>query len=103
MMHRQAILYLIDDGLIRLRVIERVNDSLSCIIESGGILRPRKGINLPGMKLSTPSVTEKDMKNIEFALKYHVDYIALSFVRTEKDILTLREWLKNRNMLRDLS
>jgi pyruvate kinase len=95
-------LILIDDGLIRLRVIQRVNDSLSCIIESGGILRPRKGINLPGMNLSTPSVTEKDMKNIEFALKYHVDYIALSFVRTEKDILTLREWLKNRNMLRPI-
>jgi pyruvate kinase len=95
-------LILIDDGLIRLRVIERVNDTLSCVIESGGILRPRKGINLPGMKLSTPSVTEKDMKNIEFALKFHVDYIALSFVRTEKDILTLREWLKNRNIMRPI-
>jgi pyruvate kinase len=95
-------LILIDDGLIRVRVIERVNDTLSCIIESGGILRPRKGINLPGMKLSTPSVTEKDLNNIEFALKHHVDYIALSFVRTEKDILTLREWLKNKNMLRPI-
>jgi pyruvate kinase len=95
-------LILIDDGLIRLRVIERVNDSLSCVIESGGILRPRKGINLPGMKLSTPSVTEKDMKDIEFALKYHVDYVALSFVRTEKDILTLREWMKNRNIVRPI-
>jgi pyruvate kinase len=99
---RMGDLILIDDGLIRLRVIEREGDHLSCVIESGGILRPRKGINLPGMKLSTPSVTQKDMMNIEFALKHHVDYIALSFVRTEKDILTLREWLKNKNLVRPI-
>ncbi len=93
---------LIDDGLIRLRVTGKENDKLSCIIEAGGILKPRKGMNLPGMKISSPSVTVKDYQNIEFALRYHVDYIALSFVRSEKDIYDLRKWLKSKNLLRPI-
>ncbi|MFO7445870.1 MAG: pyruvate kinase [Ignavibacteriaceae bacterium] len=88
---------LIDDGLIRLRIAEKTPKSVICFIENGGILRPKKGMNLPGMKLSTPSVTEKDLKDLEFALQHRIDYIALSFVRTSRDITSLREWLKNRN------
>ena len=57
---------LIDDGLIRLRIKEMKEDSVICSIEIGGILKPKKGMNLPGMKLSTPSVTEKDFKDLEF-------------------------------------
>jgi pyruvate kinase len=89
---------LIDDGLIRLRVSEKKNKSVICFIEHGGILRPRKGMNLPGMKISVPSITEKDYNDIEFAVKYRADYIALSFVRSPNDILTLKEWLKNKNI-----
>lgn len=85
---------LIDDGLIRLEVKERKKESVICKIIEGGILKPKKGMNLPGMKLSTPSVTEKDLENLEFALKQRVDFIALSFVREAKDILHLRKWLK---------
>ncbi len=89
---------LIDDGLIRLKILSKKNNSVVCEIEDGGILRPKKGMNLPGMKLSTPSVTEKDFHDIEFALKYRIDFIALSFVRSAKDILHLREWLKSKNV-----
>ncbi len=89
---------LIDDGLIRLRIVEKKNDSVICVVENGGILKPKKGMNLPGMNLSTPAVTEKDFRDIEFALQRRVDYIALSFVRSAKDILHLRQWLKERNV-----
>jgi len=93
---------LIDDGLLRLRIIEKKHKSVICSIENGGILKPKKGMNLPGMKLSTPSVTEKDFENLEFALKYQVDFIALSFVRSAKDILVLRDWLKSKNALKPI-
>lgn len=89
---------LIDDGLIRLRIIEKKKKSVKCKIDNGGILLPKKGMNLPGMKLSTPSVTEKDFKDLEFIIKHRVDYIALSFVRSPEDILTIRSWLKERNL-----
>jgi pyruvate kinase len=93
---------LIDDGLIRLRILEKKGKSVICTIENGGTLKPKKGMNLPGMKLSTPSVTEKDFENLEFALKYQVDFIALSFVRSAKDILDLRAWLKSKNALKPI-
>ena len=88
---------LIDDGLLRLRILGRKKDSVSCSIEAGGILKPKKGMNLPGMKLSTPSVTEKDFNDLEFCMKHRIDYIALSFVRQASDISHLKEWLKNKN------
>ncbi len=88
---------LIDDGLIRLRITEKKKNSLVCKIENGGTLRPKKGLNLPGMNLSTPSITEKDFKDLEFVLKHRIDYIALSFVRKAEDITILKSWLKDRN------
>ncbi len=87
---------LIDDGLIRLSIIEKKKESLICIIENGGKLKPRKGMNLPGMKISAKAVTEKDYNDLEFILKHRVDFIALSFVRSAEDILSLKEWLINR-------
>lgn len=84
---------LINDGLIRLKVILKKNKSLFCEIVNGGILTPKKGMNLPGMNLSTPSITEKDFKDLEFVLKHRVDYIALSFVRSAKDVVELKKWL----------
>lgn len=84
---------LIDDGLIRLRIVDKTAASVFCEIVNGGILKPKKGMNLPGMALSTPSITEKDYRDLEFALKNRVDYVALSFVRKASDILELKEWL----------
>ncbi len=84
---------LIDDGLIKLQITDKKRKSVVCKIIEGGVLKPKKGMNLPGMNLSTPSVTEKDFKNLEFALKHRVDYIALSFVRKAEDIMELKQWL----------
>ncbi|MFA3782268.1 pyruvate kinase [Melioribacteraceae bacterium 4301-Me] len=88
---------LIDDGLIHLRVAAKKKQSLVCEIIDGGILKPKKGMNLPGMKLSTPSLTQKDIYDLDFALLHRVDFIALSFVRKAKDILHLKEYLKSKN------
>lgn len=84
---------LIDDGLLRLEIIEKKNDSVICKALNNGKLKPRKGMNLPGMKLSTPSITQKDYDNIEFAIKNRVDYIALSFVRSPEDVVELKNWM----------
>lgn len=86
-------LILINDGLIRLKIIRKKGTSIVCEIENGGILSPRKGMNLPGMKLSTPSLTEKDFEDLNFLIDKPVDYIALSFVRKVEDIIQLKEWL----------
>lgn len=88
---------LIDDGLIKLEVKNKTNSSLVCEVIEGGILKPRKGMNLPGMKLSTPSLTEKDLSDLEFGLNHKIDFIALSFVRKPEDIFRLKEWLKSKN------
>ncbi len=87
---------LIDDGLLKLKITRKNDKSVFCVIENGGILKPKKGMNLPGMNLSTPSVTEKDLRDLEFALGHRVDFVALSFVRQEKDITELRAWMKER-------
>lgn len=84
---------LIDDGLIKLSITGKTEISVICNVINGGIIKPRKGMNLPGMKLSTPSITEKDYENLEFALKHRVDFIALSFVRSAEDVIELKNWL----------
>lgn len=89
-------LILINDGLIRLKIIRKNNSSVVCDIENGGILSPRKGMNLPGMKLSTPSITEKDFEDLNFLMDKPVDYLALSFVRKAEDINQLKEWLSKK-------
>ncbi len=87
---------LIDDGLIRLEVKKKSERSVICKIIEGGLLKPKKGMNLPGMALSTLSVTEKDFADLEFALKHRVDLIALSFVRKADDIKLLKDWLQKK-------
>ncbi|WP_337871727.1 pyruvate kinase [Ignavibacterium sp.] len=84
---------LIDDGLIKLSITGKTAISVICNVINGGTIKPRKGMNLPGMKLSTPSITEKDYENLEFALKHRVDFIALSFVRSAEDVIELKNWL----------
>ncbi|MDX9923977.1 MAG: pyruvate kinase [Ignavibacteriaceae bacterium] len=88
---------LIDDGLINLEVVEVKDGSVVCKIIEGGVLKPRKGMNLPTMKLSTPSLTEVDIKNLEYSLEHRVDYVALSFVRKADDIIELRKYLNKKN------
>ncbi len=87
-------LILLDDGKIHLRVKE--TDGKSRILTEvlqGGPLKSHKGLNLPDSEISVPSVTEKDKKDLEFARQIGVDWIALSFVRSAKDILDLKAYL----------
>ncbi|MCI0474508.1 MAG: pyruvate kinase, partial [Ignavibacteria bacterium] len=82
---------LMDDGLLRMQVIAKKKEFLHCIVVKGGILKEHKGINLPNTKLSLPSLTEKDKKDLRFGLNHGVDAVALSFVRQAKDIIELRK------------
>ena len=78
---------LLDDGLLRLRVTGAAGTEVETEVEIGGELSDRKGLNLPGSKLSTPALTEKDKKDLAFAVgELHVDFLALSFVRTAADV-----------------
>lgn len=82
---------LIDDGNIELAVNNTDGKNVRCVVIHGGVLKSRKGINLPNTKVSAPSLTEKDLEDLEFGLAHDVDWIALSFVRTADDIKDLRE------------
>lgn len=82
---------LLDDGKLQLRVREVVVNDVECEIVVGGKLSSHKGINLPGVALSTPSYTEKDLQDLEFGIKNCIDYVALSFVRSADDIRDLRQ------------
>jgi pyruvate kinase len=81
---------LLSDGLIELRVHEVEGDDVICEIVNGGMLGENKGINLPGIPVRVPSLTEKDTEDLEFALKNGVDAIAVSFVRTAEDVRLVR-------------
>jgi pyruvate kinase len=81
---------LIDDGKIELRVTEVRDIDVVTEVIYGGPLKSKKGINLPFTKVSAPSLTEKDLKDLEFGLKHNVEWIALSFVRKAHDIHVLR-------------
>jgi pyruvate kinase len=81
---------LLSDGLIELRVHEVLGDDVVCEIVNGGMLGENKGINLPGIPVRVPSLTEKDSEDLEFALKNGVDAIAVSFVRTAEDVRLVR-------------
>lgn len=81
---------LLADGVFELEVLAKKKDEVECKVVHGGELGDNKGINLPGVDVSAPSMTEKDHVDAKFALDLGVDFIALSFVRTADDILELR-------------
>ncbi len=88
---------LIADGMLELLVEETRAEEVICRVTHGGILESHKGINLPGTKLSTPSLTEKDKKDLKFGLQHRVDFVALSFVRTPEDVAELKAIIKKSN------
>ncbi len=81
---------LLTDGTVALRVIEKDDTRAVCVCEQAGCVRTRQGVNLPGVTLSTPSLTEKDQHDLVFALKHGLDYVGLSFVRKAEDIRELK-------------
>lgn len=82
---------LVDDGKMKFTVVEKTATDVICKAVNGGILSEKKGMNLPGVKVSVPSYTEKDIDDLKFGLANDIDYVALSFVRSADDIRQLRE------------
>lgn len=83
---------LLDDGKLSLKVVEtNGKDEVKLVVRYGGLLTSKKGINLPNTKISLPSLTPKDLKDLDFALEMDVDWIGLSFVRTAQDIIDLKK------------
>jgi len=76
----------IDDGMLILQVKSASENSIKAVVVEGGVLKERKGINIPGANLKFEGITEKDKRDIEFGIQDGVDYIALSFVRDKNDI-----------------
>src|SRR3954470_13207791 len=81
---------LIDDGLVRLRVESVERGRARCAVVEGGVVTSHKGVNLPGVPVPIPSITRKDMDDLELALSLEVDFVALSFVRSAADVRDLR-------------
>ena len=85
---------LINDGLIKIEVIEIKDTDIICKVIDGGELTNTKSINIPGMEINLPSPTQKDIEDIVFGIKAGFDYIAASFVRTAQDVLNIRKVLE---------
>jgi pyruvate kinase len=90
---------LLDDGNLKLQIVsvDKNRKKLTCKVITGGILMERKGINLPNTEINLPSLTEKDLIDLDFGLRNKVDFIAISFVRSADDIRLLRGILKSKN------
>ncbi|MBI4830640.1 MAG: pyruvate kinase [Candidatus Lindowbacteria bacterium] len=85
---------LLDDGSMEVRVVKVENRDIHCRVVYGGLLRAHKGINLPGVKVSAPSLTPKDKEDVRFAVRLGLDYLAMSFVRRPDDIKFLKNMLR---------
>ncbi len=87
---------LMDDGLLEVRVLEKSDTDVVTEVVIGGLLKSKKGLNLPGVNMSVPSLSEKDIQDVYFGLDNNVDFIALSFVRSAQDIHDLRQLINQR-------
>src|SRR5690606_38169481 len=87
---------LLDDGLIALEVIDTLRDKNEIVTKvlNTGTLKNKKGVNVPGVSVNLPGMTEKDAKDILFGIEQGVDFIAASFVRRASDVLEIRELLE---------
>ena len=87
---------LLDDGLLHLAIARVEGEAVYCEVIEGGLLKPRKGVNLPDLNLTLPSLTDKDKRDLEFGLLQGIDWVSLSFVRQAEDIQYLKEFLRDR-------
>lgn len=85
---------LLDDGKLELRPLRKENDTVICEVIRGGTLSSRKGINLPGVKVSAPSLSDKDISDMTYALAKGVDILAISFVRRDEDVRQARQLMQ---------
>jgi pyruvate kinase len=87
---------LIEDGLIRLKVIGKNKKFAECVVSNDGTIKPRKGVNIPGISGKLGALTEKDKEVLDFALAQDVDFVAMSFVRTAREIKNLKNLIKRK-------
>lgn len=87
---------LLDDGLLELEITAVEGKAVICRIVDGGVLKSRKGVNLPSLNLQLPSMTEKDKQDLEFGIDQGVDWVCLSFVRHANDVRYLKKFLRDR-------
>jgi pyruvate kinase len=90
---------LLNDGAVELCALVNDGRSVKCEVISGGEIGDRKGINLPGVKVSAPSLTKKDIADLHYGLEHGVDFIALSFVRSANDVLRLKFLLEEKEAI----
>ena len=89
---------LLDDGLMSLKVHNVKGTDITCEVINGGVLTDHKGINLPGIKVGLSSITKKDIEDLYFGIGQCVDYVAISFVRTDKDVKSVKDIIKKRGV-----
>lgn len=87
---------LLDDGLLHLTIVRVQGQEVYCEVIDEGLLKTRKGVNLPDLNLKLPSLTDKDKRDLEFGLMQGIDWVSLSFVRQAEDIVALKQFLKDR-------
>lgn len=85
---------LLDDGKMELAVLKSSSCDVKCEVITGGLLKEHKGMNLPGVRLNVPSLTDKDKKDLSQGLKWGIDYAALSFVRSARDVIIIKDFIK---------
>ena len=83
----------VDNGLINLEILKKDQGTMQCKVIHGGMLKSKRHVNLPGIRVNLPSITEKDKKDVLFGIEQEADFIALSFVREAIDVLQLKELL----------
>ncbi len=86
---------MVEDGLLEFEIVKSDKTTAECVAKNSGILKHNKGVNIPQAGHQGPTFTEKDWKDIEYSVKNNVDFIAASFVKTKKDVLELKDYLKN--------
>ncbi len=84
----------LNDGAIKLEVVSTTDSEVRCKVVVGGILAPRRGVNIPGVRLNVPSITDEDLSHLLFGLEHGVDFVALSFVREAGDVRQIRQFLQ---------
>ncbi len=89
---------LIADGIVVMHVKSKDQEKAICVVEHGGRIRSRQGINLPGVQLSTPSLTRKDRDDLRWALQHNLDFVGLSFVRSADDVRLLRREISEQSV-----
>lgn len=86
---------LMSDGLVELRVLAVVDRQVHCEVVRGGLIGERSGLNLPGVRVSAPSLTDKDLEDLRFGIQREVDYVAISFVRQADDVLAAKRFIQD--------